>query len=1693
MFLRNIAKICASQKKVVNLHDFYTTLTTQKYFYMKKHIFLFAIAVLSCLQLSAQSSNNASPKHEFRATWFTTVTNIDWPSKSNLTVDQQKAELTNLLDQLAASNINAVCFQVRSQCDAFYESEYEPWAAELTGTRGEGPGYDPLQYAIEQAHARGIEIHVWVNPFRVVSHKIKPMDETPGEQNSVYRYHPISASDLLFTHTGSTVTPEMVIEYTTGTKYDANKQVEANTTKFGQVLNPGYEGVRQHIVKVILDIVERYDIDGVVMDDYFYPSVDALTSDDYDRAIRPANFDAIEDVNKNGNKVDDWRRSNVDDLIQRIYNGIKDSSKPWVRFGMGPGGVWSNEPNAHAAYGLTMPSTAAKASNPYSSLCCNTVEWIKQGWVDYVNPQIYWTMDASVANYVELCKWWGNICELYSNLLPEKQRVHFYPSQAGYKVYNYDTKNSKYVYPEFGEGNPAEIINQINEVNRENLSSGYTGSVIFSNTDFLKMKDAVKAACYQHKALVPPMAWKATEDLVAPNTLRINGKTLTWQHASAERFTVYIYPKGVRLSQAIEDVSYLQGVVYGKSFALPNSFDITTHNVAVRSYDRYGVEHEATEYGPEVTYVLNGGVVEYEAQITVPTNEELMLQFMEDYTKYYNITTSFVETFYNTKNVSGFLSRGKDNWSVDFTVKNMLTDANSGWKWLGDYIVQVVTAQSTTAVTTDALWRFNITAFFNQNKATAWPYSADFTEAGKQENWGEAYKKAHTPTTTLPQPTQDELKILFMDGYLEYFKNKIDKSICSNTTAFYNSKDISGFLAHGASNSSGHEHSILVSDMMTDTNSDWKWLGDYIVKVSGSFSLNSDPKWRHSITAFFNQSGATSYTVDFSTAGQPKAWEAAWNAAHKTTADPETSLYTLPDFIDELFTLPTASSNPRIYHPSGYTFLGWKDSNGANVTTLSVGYKGTVYAQWNSPIKWVLNGGVYTGKGDLPLHVHEGEEYYLPSAHYMHKEGHKLVGWYNNANFTGNAIVSIPARYSGTLYAKWELATHVTWHPYPYYDVTNENLWELFVEDYNAFYTNKEILGENNVSSGEKDENISITGAFGFTFSLNADKGNFPDGRAKDFMTHPQSPWKWLGDYIVETIEAGKSSEDSNEPLWSAFKEATGLTTLRTLEDYKKKGDGFTSIAGALNGEKLTTLFADEKWACLKSYIMTVQNAVKGTVIGQTTNAEGKLVDITIIELKSTIAESERAWCYAVAAFFLQDQRTVWPASANFSDAGRHTVWMEAIEQMGTEAAEEFHELGHFRISSEKEWRKQIASFFNHSDFIKYEFPIGSGDSILEETADFRVSGLPRPNGDPAAGWYNAWWNATFPEYMMDNEALPRIKHKGYLFGGWYYGNEKGYIFTEGTKADPASYSSANTEYKNHLWGRWLELCLYEGYVDSDPAALGSNGLPISPKVNNNYELASCSDGKSHKIDVERKLVGGAYNTMFLPFGINGQGSVQKDDNGNYIPDSGKCGKRRYLEQVVDDQGNKLLDPDKTSILVFDNATVETVGEEDVISFNFHEYAETDSLETLGVYQPILIKPENDITTRMHFWSALMWKPATPKARTDASQANVEGVLAPTVIPVNPEDDNTLILVADNRLAKVTTQGEMLGLRLYFTVPKDVSPSARSIIRVQEAPTEIDNIPTGGQSASAIKILRNGQIYILRGDEVYDIMGHRVR
>ena len=198
-----------------------------------KHIKLLFLSLIVATSLFAQE-----PSHEFRATWLATVSSIDWPKTKATTAEkreQQKQELIDILDKLAAGNMNACCMQVRSLCDAMYQSSYEPWSAALTGTRGQDPGYDPLAFAIEEAHKRGIELHVWVNPFRVTSSGT------------------LSTSDKLQQHAG-----EWIIKYDNG-------------SFSGQIIDPGYPASRAYVTKVLMEIVNNYDVDGILMDDYFYP------------------------------------------------------------------------------------------------------------------------------------------------------------------------------------------------------------------------------------------------------------------------------------------------------------------------------------------------------------------------------------------------------------------------------------------------------------------------------------------------------------------------------------------------------------------------------------------------------------------------------------------------------------------------------------------------------------------------------------------------------------------------------------------------------------------------------------------------------------------------------------------------------------------------------------------------------------------------------------------------------------------------------------------------------------------------------------------------------------------------------------------------------------------------------------------------------------------------------------------------------------------------------------------------------------------------------------------------------------------------------------------------------------------------------------------------------------------------------
>lgn len=668
-------------------------------------------------------------KHEFRATWFTTHYAIDWPSTkatSDSKREQQKKEMTNIFDEMVAGNMNAVCMQVRSLSDATYKSSYENWASILTGTRGKDPGYDPLAYAVEEAHKRGLELHVWVNPFRVTSGGT------------------ISTDDLVWKNAG-----EWIIKYDNGS-FD------------GQIIDPGFPDARAYVIKVLMEIVNNYDVDGIVMDDYFYPYGGTTTEDAKSKALYK--LDNVVDVNKDGDTDDDWRRSNVDVCLKALYDTIQ-SVKPWVRLGMGTFGIWSTQKKAAEAYGLTLPS-GISGLDDYDVQACNPVEWVKHGYVDYINPQLYWATSTTSTNYNVLCEWWAkDVCEHFSNQLPDGKKVHFFVSQAAYRA----------VDGGFSEG-ISEIQKQIT-ANRKNLSSGSTGSVFYNTKSYRQMATDLAASHFIYKALPPAMDWKSKTTLEAPTDLNISGNTVTWQHPTAERFTVYVYPKGLDFATAQKDAQYLQGVVYGQSCEL-NIEGLMDMTIAVCSYDRFGVEHgvallnggkfpESDPNATEITWVLNGGELK---TIAAPTNEELWEMWKPDYVSFYDnlYKDQFIGSEDRAMNdVLGFTwinSMGK-GLAAEFMTQS------ADWKWLKDYMLAEAEAQDKT-IESDNNWRYNLYSFFNCDNAAyridgyCAGSTVDFTEAGKPDVWGPYYPNAGetdmqlpnqvTETYVLPTPTHPD-------------------------------------------------------------------------------------------------------------------------------------------------------------------------------------------------------------------------------------------------------------------------------------------------------------------------------------------------------------------------------------------------------------------------------------------------------------------------------------------------------------------------------------------------------------------------------------------------------------------------------------------------------------------------------------------------------------------------------------------------------------------------------------------------------------------------------------------------------------------------------------------------------------------------------------------------------------------------
>lgn len=396
---------------------------------MKKHFIFLFIALL------VTAGTIAQVKKEFRGVWVATVDNIDWPTKGNFNSEKQKEEFRALLDMHQRNGINAVIAQIRPATDAFYPSPYEPWSEWLTGKQGVPPSpyYDPLQFMIEETHKRGMEFHAWCNPYRAV--------------------FTLGKSSIAPTHV-TRIHPEWFLNY--GDK---------------KYFDPGNKEGQQFVVKVIRDIVSRYAVDAIHFDDYFYPY-----------RITGKEFPDDESFAKYGSGMDrdSWRRSNVDSIIVFLSRAIKEEN-PQCRFGISPFGVWRNQdkdPNGSA--------TQAGQTN-YDDLYADILLWLKNDWIDYVAPQLYWEFGHPRAAFETLLDWWSR--NTYGK--------HCYIGLGAYRANSNAAWKDKTLLPR-----------QIQAIRD---AANMQGMIFFSSKSFASnpngWSDSLRLNQYREPAIIPEMAW----------------------------------------------------------------------------------------------------------------------------------------------------------------------------------------------------------------------------------------------------------------------------------------------------------------------------------------------------------------------------------------------------------------------------------------------------------------------------------------------------------------------------------------------------------------------------------------------------------------------------------------------------------------------------------------------------------------------------------------------------------------------------------------------------------------------------------------------------------------------------------------------------------------------------------------------------------------------------------------------------------------------------------------------------------------------------------------------------------------------------------------------------------------------------------------------------------------------------------
>ncbi|MCC5945440.1 MAG: family 10 glycosylhydrolase [Bernardetiaceae bacterium] len=470
---------------------------------MKKNaifvIFTAFFSLLGTKSTFSQVENNmldSSPKRECRAVWIASVKNIDFPSKIGMSPAQQRAEFVAMLEEHAKLNINAVIVQIRPAADALYPSLREPWSQWLSGMQGTAPMpyYDPLDFMIKEAHKRGMEFHAWFNPFRAVENLSK---------------------DRLAAHHITDEKPEWFVTY-------ANQKI----------FNPGIPEARRYVLDIIRDVVMRYDIDAVHLDDYFYPYPDkGVFNDSLTYKAAKELFYRQNPTNSYPN-LGDWRRANINDFVKTLYKEIKET-KPYVKLGISPFGVWRNRDKDP----LGSPTKAGMTC--YDDLYADVKLWLREGWLDYVVPQIYFSTEFDLVPYRELLDWWK--LNSYGR--------HVYSGLAVYKIAS-DKRDPTWQQP---TQMPEQVrYNRLAEPQVQG-SVFYRSKYLIDNP--LGIRDTLQNNLFRHKALMPRMAWIDLTPPATPRNLRTFGTAegiiLHWEQPEvyeamdkATYYAIYRFEKG---------------------------------------------------------------------------------------------------------------------------------------------------------------------------------------------------------------------------------------------------------------------------------------------------------------------------------------------------------------------------------------------------------------------------------------------------------------------------------------------------------------------------------------------------------------------------------------------------------------------------------------------------------------------------------------------------------------------------------------------------------------------------------------------------------------------------------------------------------------------------------------------------------------------------------------------------------------------------------------------------------------------------------------------------------------------------------------------------------------------------------------------------------------------------------------------